>query len=98
MRQSGGNVPSVDTKRTKPVQKQSKGSASDPAMPSNWEPTPLQPTSLIEARSGNIRTYIVGRIQVGKARDETNGYLTFHIAMHTPWWCGAIPRGVHELM
>ena len=67
-------------------------------MPDNWESLPLRGTSIITARTGNIRTYIVGKIQLGEVRDETNGYLTWYIATHTLWQRDALPRGMRISM
>ena len=82
---AGGHVPTVEQQPTDATnRKQNKAGARDVTLPANWESSPLLSTSLIEARTGNIRTYIVAKVQVGKVYVETNGHLTRYTAANTP--------------
>ena len=82
---AGGHVPTVEQRPTEATNReQNKAGARDVTLPANWESLPLLSTSLIEARTGIIRTYIVAKVQVGKVYVETNGYLTRYTAANTP--------------
>jgi hypothetical protein len=42
-------------------------------MPNNWEGTlPVTAACLINARTGNIRTYVVGKVECKQVRQVTN--------------------------
>ena len=73
-------VTPTDPTKQKATRKRKRGLP--PTVPDDWESKPLESSSMIQACTGNIRTYIVGRIQTDEAVYLPPIYLNrFHLIL-----------------